>query len=129
MDSAVSSEDGRGERNYPDYVFGADPCLGEESAVALIECKLDISTNKELKETFVQAKSYGLRLRAIVLALAARRGLWIFRQREDGFSIEHFTFKTWDELSHPDVLHEVSLVFGKRAIDNVIEQRNHTRKK
>lgn len=120
---------GRGERNYPDYVFGADPRPGEESAVALIECKLDISTNKELKETFVQAKSYGLRLRAIVLALAARRGLWIFRQREDGFSIEHFTFKTWNELSHPDVLHEVSLVFGKRAIDNLIEQRSHTRKK
>jgi hypothetical protein len=40
---------GRGERNYPDYVLGADSRPGEEIAAALIECKLDINTNKELK--------------------------------------------------------------------------------
>jgi hypothetical protein len=37
---------GRGERNYPDYVLGGDPRPGEESAVALVECKFDIETKK-----------------------------------------------------------------------------------
>lgn len=120
---------GRGERNYPDYVLGGDPRPSEESAIAVIECKFNINTKKDLKETFVQAKSYALRLQATVLALAARRGLWIFRQRDDGFSIDHFTFKTWNELSHPDALHEVSLVIGKRAIEALIAQRNRTRRK
>jgi hypothetical protein len=120
---------GRGERNYPDYVLGGDPRPGEESAIAVIECKFDINTKKDLKETFVQAKSYALRLQASILALAARRGLWIFRQNNDGFSIDYFTFKTWNELSHPDVLHEVSLVLGKRAIDALVAQRSRIRRK
>ena len=118
---------GRRERNYPDYVLGGDPLHGEESAVAVIECKFDINTNKELKESFVQAKSYALRLQAKVLALAARRGLWIFQERSDGFSIDHFTFKTWGELTHPDILHEVSLTIGKRTIEAAIAQRNRKR--
>ena len=49
---------GRGKRNYPDYVLGGDPRPGEESAVAVIECKLDINTDKDLKEAFFQAGSY-----------------------------------------------------------------------
>lgn len=120
---------GRGERNYPDYLLGADPRAGEERAIAVIECKFDINTNKDLKEAFIQAKSYALRLQAKALALAARRGLWIFQGRSDGFSIDHFTFKTWSELSHPDVLHEVSLALGKRVIEAAIAQRNRGRVK
>ncbi|MDP1634905.1 MAG: hypothetical protein Q8L69_09510 [Gallionellaceae bacterium] len=118
---------GRGERNYPDYLLGADPRAGEECALAVIECKFDINTSKDLKEAFVQAKSYALRLQAKMLALAARRGLWLFQGRSDGFSIDHFSFKTWGELSHPDVLHEVSLVIGKRVIEVAIAQRNRGR--
>lgn len=118
---------GRGERNFPDYVLGGDPCSGDESAVALVECKFDINTKKEMKEAFIQAKSYALRLQATVLALAARRGFWIFRRRDDGFSIDHFMFKTWNELSHPDVLHEVSIVLGKRTIEASISKRNRSK--
>lgn len=115
---------GRGERNYPDYVLGCDLRPSEESGIAVIESKFDIRTNKELKEAFVQAKSYALRLQASILILAARRGLWIFMQRTDGFSIDHFHFKTWEEISHPDVLHIISVVMGKRAINKLVEQRN-----
>lgn len=117
---------GRGERNFPDYVLGGDPSSGNERAAALIECKFDIETKKEMKDAFIQAKSYALRLQAAVLALAARRGFWMFLRREDGFSIDHFDFKTWNELSHPDVLHEISVVFGKRAIDALINKRRRT---
>lgn len=119
---------GRGERNYPDYVLGGDPSPGEESAFAVIECKLDIESKKDMKEAFVQAKSYALRLQASVLALAARRGLWIFHQRDDGFSIEHYIFKTWNELTHPDVLHQISLIIGKQKIESSIKRINHSRK-
>lgn len=119
---------GRGERNYPDYVLGCDPRPGEESGIAIIECKFDIESKKELKETFIQAKSYALRLQASILALAARRGLWIFTQRTVGFSLDHFTFKTWDELSHPDVLHAISVIIGKRAIAALVERRSKVRR-
>ncbi len=119
---------GRGERNFPDYVLGGVLCPGDESAEALIECKFDIETKKDLKEAFVQAKSYALRLQALILALAARRGFWVFRRRDDGFSIDHFMFKTWNELTHPDVLHEVSVVLGKRAIEALISKRNRSKR-
>jgi hypothetical protein len=118
---------GRGERNYPDYVLGCDSRPNEESAIAVIECKFDIETKKELKEAFIQAKSYALRLQAFILALAARRGVWIFQQRSDGFSVDHFTFKTWVELSHPDILHELSLSMGKRVIDRLVDQRKRVK--
>lgn len=120
---------GRGERNFPDYVLGGDPRPGEEKAVAVIECKFEILTKKELREAFIQAKSYALRLQSAVLALAARRGLWVFRRRDDGFSLDHFIFKTWKELSHPDVLHEISLTLGKRAIETWRTKRNNLQKK
>lgn len=56
------------------------------------------------------------------LALAARRGLWVFQVRSDGFSPDHFTFKAWEELSHPDELHRISLVMGKRAVEAAARQ-------
>ncbi len=116
---------GRGERNYPDYILGGNPQPGEENAFAVIECKFDIDTSKALKETFIQAKSYALRLQAKVLTLAARRGLWVFQVRSDGFSLDHFTFNAWEELSHPDELHRISLVMGKRAVETAIQRRKH----
>lgn len=111
---------GRGQRNYPDYILGGDATPGDERAFAIIECKLHIETKKELKDAFVQAQSYALRLQANVLVLAASRGIWVFQRRKDGFSIDHFLFKTWKELSHPDTLHQISLIIGKRKIETVM---------
>ncbi len=114
---------GRGERNYPDYVLGCDPRPGEECGVAVVECKLNIDTPKELKEAFIQAKSYALRLQASILTLAARRGIWLYSIRSDGFSLDNFVFKTWNELTHPDVLHDISLIIGKRLVIKHLEDR------
>jgi len=91
---------GRGQRNYPDYVLGCD-----------------------LKE-----KSYALRLQAQSLTLADARGIWIFQQRSDGFVFDAFTFKVWKELTHPDILHEISLIFGKKVIDDAVQSRLRTMK-
>jgi hypothetical protein len=112
---------GRGERNYPDYVFGADSKRGEESAVALIECKYSINKSTELKDAFLQARSYALRLQAKRIALADMRGVWVFSIREGGFSFDHFVFNTWKELQKSDVLHDLSLLIGKRVIQDLLE--------
>ncbi len=112
---------GRGIRYYPDYVLGGDPTPGDESGFAVIECKLCIETKKEMKDAFIQAKSYALRLQTNILMLASNRGLWIFQRRKDGFSEEHFLFRTWKELTHPDVLHQVSLIAGKRKMQNFMK--------
>ncbi len=112
---------GRGIRYYPDYVLGGDPTPGNESGFAVIECKLSIESKKEMKDAFIQAKSYALRLQTNILMLASNRGLWIFQRRKDGFSEEHFLFKTWKELAHPDVLHQISLIVGKRKMQSSIK--------
>jgi hypothetical protein len=114
---------GRGQRNYPDYVIGCDLKPGEESAILVLECKFCISSPKELKDAFLQAKSYALRLQAQFLTLADVRGIWVFQQRSDGFAFDAFTFKVWKELTHPDILHEISLIFGKKVIDSAVHSR------
>lgn len=105
---------GRSERNYPDYAFGANPKRGEESAKIILEVKYQISTKKELTDAYYQAKSYALRLQSKVFALASREGVWIYLYKKDNFSFDHFTDKNWNELTHPDVLHEVMLKIGKK---------------
>lgn len=60
--------------------------------------KHDMATAKDRKEAFVQARSYALRMQAIVLTIAARQGLWIFQKRIESFSEDHFVFKACENL-------------------------------
>ncbi|MGD9505266.1 MAG: hypothetical protein AB7W37_10145 [Syntrophobacteraceae bacterium] len=108
---------GRGERNVPDYALGVDAKPSEESAVALIECKFDISTDRERRDAFLQGRSYALRLQSEVMAVAARRGIWLFRRHNTGFDESRFLFKSWNELSHPDRFAEVKSILGKKAVE------------
>jgi hypothetical protein len=112
----MSIKMGRGERNYPDYAFGATTKRGEESASMVLEAKYRIGTRKELRDAFYQAKSYALRLQAKRIVLCALDGVWIFEYRRNDFNLEDFVHKTWNELSHPDTLHEVSLVIGRKEV-------------
>ena len=107
---------GRGERNYPDYVFGANPKRGEESAKMVLESKFQLSTHRELTDAYYQAKSYALRLQAKTMLLASKEGLWLFRREKDTFDINNSIHKNWNELNHPDVFHEVVLIIGKKNI-------------
>jgi hypothetical protein len=120
---------GRREKIIPDYVLGGDERPGEQTAVAIIECKLDIETSKQLNTDFGQARSYANALSCDVLVLAARRGIWVFRRRQEGFSKENFEFKTWNELAHPDALHGIAMVIGKGAIDSAVARREKTKRK
>ena len=103
---------GRGERNYPDYVFGAQTKKGEEKATLILESKFRIGTRRELTDAYCQAKSYALRLQAKSMIIAAVEGVWIFRDK-NGFSLERIVHKNWKELEHPDTLHEVRGMVGK----------------
>lgn len=98
---------GRGERTYPDYVFGAQTARGEERADMVLEAKFTIGSERALRETYLQAVSYAHRLRARVVMLAAREGFWLFEQKRGSFSLEHFSFYSWDALQHPDTLFEL----------------------
>lgn len=112
----MSIKMGRGERNYPDYVFGATTKWGEESAKMILEAKYRISTRRGLREAFYQAKSYALRLQAKLVVLCAIDGVWIFQYKEIDFDREDFMHKRWNELSQPDILHEISLIVGRKEV-------------
>ncbi len=98
---------GRGDRIYPDYVFGAQTTRGEERADMVLEAKFTISGERALRETYFQAVSYAYRLRARVVMLAAREGFWLFEQKRGSFSLEHFSSYSWDALQHPDTLFQL----------------------
>lgn len=103
---------GRGERNYPDYVFSAMTKKGEEKAQMLLESKFRIRTRRELTAAYYQAKSYALRLQAQIMAVAAIEGIWIFKDK-NGFSMDNVVYKDWKELENPDLLHEIRKLMGK----------------
>ena len=106
---------GRGERNYPDYAVKPNTRRGEESASFLIETKYEISTRRQLEEAYIQGKSYALRLQAVAFMLAAKEGLWLYRQAE-GFSAERGLHWTWQEIEHPDRFHELAAELGESRV-------------
>jgi len=107
---------GRGERNYPDYAFGVDTKLGEESAKMILESKYQLPTDRELNDSFYQAKSYALRLQSKVMVMAAKEGMWVFSLSKDGFDLKKYVYKTWSDLTHPDEFHVMLMLIGKDVI-------------
>jgi hypothetical protein len=103
---------GRGERNYPDFAVQPNPKPGEESAGFLIEAKYEIATRRQIEDAFLQAKSYALRLQAQAFVLAAKEGIWLYRQA-DAFSSDHYVHWSWQDIEHPDRFHELSNELGK----------------
>lgn len=107
---------GRGERNYPDYAFGANLKRGEESAKMILEVKYQISIRRELTDAYYQAKSYALRLQTKILVLASKEGIWIYPYKKGDFNLDYFIQKNWNELNHPDVLHEIMLKIARKKM-------------
>ncbi len=105
---------GRGERNYPDYAFNAVTKRGEENATMVLESKFQISTKKELKDAYYQAKSYALRLQSKVMVLASKEGIWIYLYNKGNFYFDDYLQESWDSLTNPDIFHKVLLILGKK---------------
>jgi len=106
---------GRGDRVFPDYVIGAKLEVGEERGRLVIESKYRISTQKELREAWIQGRSYALRLEAEWLVLAALEGIWLLSSK-GGFRIETALVFRWSELKQPAMFFRVEHAIGKRSI-------------
>jgi len=105
---------GRGERNYPDYCFGANPQRGEESAKMILESKYEIRTSKDLQEAYFQAKSYAIRLQSECFLIASKEGIWIYKPQNGVYSFENHQNYSWIQVEQPDTLHELLLSVGNK---------------
>lgn len=106
----------RGERNYPDYAFGAISKRGEEMARMVLESKFELSAQRDFVDAFYQAKSYALRLQSKVMAIAAKEGIWVFPMENGTFSMKTAIHKTWADLLHPDQFHAVLTRIGRDIV-------------
>jgi len=107
---------GRGERNYPDYCFGANAKKGEESAKMILEAKFSVRSTKELNENYFQTKSYALRLQAEKFVIASKEGIWIYEPDKNQYDKNSFKSYSWLQIEHPDVMHEVMKKIGPKQI-------------
>jgi len=105
---------GRGERNYPDYCFGANPIRGEETAKMILESKYEIKTQKELQEAYFQAKSYAIRLQADKFIIAACEGIWIYHPKNSVYKFDNYYHCNWVDIENPDILHKLRQMVGKK---------------
>ena len=103
---------GRGERNYPDYCFGANPERGEETAKMILESKYEIKTQKELQQAYLQTKSYAMRLQADKFVIAAREGIWIYQPKNNVYKFDEVYHCNWVDIENPDVLHKLQQMIG-----------------
>ena len=105
---------GRGERNFPDYCFGANPQRGEETAKMILESKYEIKTQKELQEAYFQAKSYAIRLQANRFVIASREGIWIYQPKNMVYKFDDYYHCNWVDIENPDILHKLRQMIGKQ---------------
>ena len=100
----MSVKMGRGERNYPDYCFSANPRRGEETAKMILESKYEIKTKKDLQNAYFQAKSYALRLQADKFVIAAKEGIWIYQPKNNNYRFDDYFHCNWVEIENPDTM-------------------------
>jgi hypothetical protein len=105
---------GRGDRVFPDYVVGASLAVGQEYGNLVVESKYRIATQKDLREAWVQGRSYALRLEAKWLMLAALEGIWLLSAK-DRFRLEMAKAFRWGELKRPDAFFHVEHTIGKKS--------------
>ncbi len=110
----MSVKMGRGERNYPDYCFGANPTRGEETAKMILESKYEIKTKKDLQAAYFQAKSYALRLQADKFVVAAKEGVWIYQPKNNNYRLDDYFHCNWVEIENPDTLFKLRQMIGKQ---------------
>ena len=102
-----------GNRNkalIPDFVLLPDKRRGHVSGFAIIEAKRSISSDKMLKEVFVQARSYARVLSTKYCAVASKEKIWI-AQRKDDYDAIIFE-ATWKELNKEDCLYALDKLIG-----------------
>lgn len=94
----------------PDFVLLPDKRRGHVSGFAIIEAKRSISSDKMLKEVFVQARSYARVLSTKYCAVASKEKMWI-AQRKDDYDAIVFE-ATWKQLNKEDCLYALDKLIG-----------------
>ena len=107
---------GRGERNYPDYVFFAETKKGYEKGKMLLETKFFIKNNKELEDTFQQAHSYALRLKSEKLVICDKDIIMIYERHNDSFDRTKYLKFNWQEVNNPDTFNKIKSKIGKEFL-------------
>lgn len=81
----------------------------------LIEAKLDILSERQRDIDFRQARSYGKVLNANLILLAARQGIWLYRNDLGDFDKDRFQFWNWIELQKADRFADLIDRIGKQT--------------
>lgn len=104
-----------GNHNFkliPDFIVKPIITNGHHSAFFHIEAKYSISTQKELEEVKIQARSYAKQLGAPYSVIASKEGIWI-STKEDDYTKDILSF-TWAELNNEDAFYSVLKTLGKK---------------
>ena len=107
---------GRGERNFPDYVFFAETKKGYERGKMILETKFYIKSNAELEETFQQAQSYALRLSADKIIICDKDYIWVYTRKNNNFDRTKYLKYNWQEMTNPKIFNIVKKEIGKDFI-------------
>ncbi|WP_372775466.1 hypothetical protein [Mangrovibacterium sp.] len=100
---------GRQTKYYPDYAILASSSKGKEKAKIILEAKYSVSSDKQLEEAFLQARSYGLRLRSEKIILADRDFVWVYEKQNGDFEFNPVLKLHWNELINSDNLYRLKL--------------------
>ncbi|HHX2519874.1 TPA: hypothetical protein ACU8BS_000253 [Neisseria subflava] len=106
---------GRNDRVFPDYALFANDRRGEESARFIWEAKYRIANERQLKDAFLQAKSYALRLGCDGFGLVALEGVWI-STRQDDFKWERLKKFSWSELKQKENFSRLTRLAAQHVI-------------
>ncbi len=107
---------GRGERNYPDYVFFPETKKGYEKGKMLLETKFIIKNNRDLEETFQQAHSYALRLEASKIVICDKDFIWIYLKTLGSFDRTKYLKFNWQEVNNPDVFNKIKKLIERESL-------------
>ena len=106
-----------GNHNYaliPDFVINPISTNGHYSGYTTIEVKRSITSEKQLKQVKVQARSYAKILGAKYSVIASMEKVWITGYEDD---YESCVFEeTWESLSDTDIFYKLEKIIGKRQI-------------
>lgn len=95
----------------PDFVLLPDKTHGHISGFGIIEAKRSISSEKVLKEVFIQARSYARVLSTKYCVVASKEKIWITHRKDD---FETIIFEaTWNQLNQEDCFYELDKILGK----------------
>jgi len=104
-----------GNHNYaliPDFVINPSGSNGHYSGYTVIEAKRSITSDKQLEQVKVQARSYAKILGAKFSVIASIEKVWVTSFADD---YEKSIFEeTWERLSDTDVFYNLEKLIGKR---------------